>query len=253
MIIGILGVGHLAHSILRRLIASGHPPAGLLLSPRGQAARLSAEYMIPLAADNHALVESSDIVLLAVRPAHAAGAVAGLPWRERHLIVSACAGVPIAVLEKAALRARVMRIMPVTACEVGASPTTAFPDIAEARILLDPLGPVIPLKAEADFEIATVSAAIYGWAQELIRLAANWQAAEGLDPETARRLVALTFSGAGRLIAEKPEGMERLLEELVTPGGITERGLDVLRGRDVPQAWTEACAAVIDKLKATAD
>ena len=42
--------------------------------------------------------------------------------------------------------------------------------------------------------------------------------------------------------------MERMLLELVTPGGITERGLQVLSAREVPMAWEEACMAVLAKL-----
>lgn len=246
MILGVLGVGHLASSMLAGFQRSGLGPESILLSPRGKAAALCARHGFRLAADNRDLVERADIVILAVRPAQAPQVVQDLPWRSGQLVISVCAGVPLSRLGVAPARA--VRAMPFTAAEIGASPTAYFPGIEEAQALLGRLGPAIALASERDFEVATVSAAVYGWAQDLIRKTAEWSSAEGLHPAVARRLTAMTFVAAGKLIAQRAEPMDRLLEELVTPGGITERGLQVLSARGVPQAWEEACEAVLDKL-----
>lgn len=248
MAIGILGVGHLARSIIIRLLDSGMKPASLLLSARGQGRQVAAKYGIPVAASNAELVQGCPLVLLAVRPKDAVAALAGLPWSDRHVIVSACAGVTIARLQAAAPLARIARIMPLTASELGASPTTIFPDITAARPLIDPLGPVIVLCDEQEFETATVSAAIYGWAQDLIRQSAAWLEHHGVEPETARHLMARTFVAAGRMAEEAEGDMETILSQLVTPGGITELGLKILERREVPAAWAEASDAVLSRL-----
>lgn len=251
MITGILGVGHLAASMLTGFLRSGLDAGTIILSPRGKSAELAARHGFQLAEDNRDLVERSDVVILCVRPAHAPDAVQGLPWREDQMMVSVCAGVPLSRLDVAPARA--VRAMPFTASEIAASPTVYFPDFEQARAVLDRLGPAIALASEKDFEVATVSAAVYGWAQDLIRNTADWSSARGLEPVIARRLAAMTFVAAGRLIAEKDEPMARMLEELVTPGGITERGLQVLSAHGVPAAWEEACVAVLDKLTGPVD
>lgn len=250
--IGVLGVGHLAHAMLQGLIRRGFPANGLLLAPRGLSPELGPRYGIAVADDNRALVNRSDLVLLAVRPADALDAIGDLPWRRGQTIVSACAGVPISRLRIAAGPADVIRIMPLAAAEIGASPTAVFPDLPVVRPLLDPLGPVIALQSEKDFEVATVSAAIYGWAQDLIGRSAAWSQEQGLAPAVARRLASLTFVAAGRLIAEHHEPIPDLLRSLVTPGGITECGLRVLAEGKVPQTWDAACEAVLAKLTACA-
>lgn len=246
---GVVGVGHLAGAVLRGLMRARLSPDELLLSPRGLAAKLSRAYGIPLARDNADLVTRSSVVLLAVRPADAPGALHGLPWRADHVIVSACAGVPADRLSAVAAPARIVRIMPVTAAEIGASPTVVFPDDAVVRPLLEPLGPVVAVDSEEAFEIATVHAAIYGWVQDLIGRSAEWSERQGLAPEAARRLSALTFVAAGRLVAEHSEPVSELLRSLVTPGGITELGLGVLNERGAPDAWTAACDAVMARLR----
>ncbi|PKP85797.1 MAG: hypothetical protein CVT80_00560 [Alphaproteobacteria bacterium HGW-Alphaproteobacteria-2] len=248
MTLGIIGVGHLAAAILRGLVRAGQPAEGVILSPRGQGPDLAARHGFLLAADNADLVRRADIVLLAVRPADAEAALRGLPWRAEHTLASACAGVSLARLVDAAAPARVVRIMPITAAQLGASPTLVHPMRPELEPLLHAIGSVIALPDEGRFEAATVSAAIYGWVQALIRESAAWAGAEGLDPGTARALMARTFIAAGRLADETDTPLDALIDTIATPGGITEAGLIHLRDRGTPEAWQGACDVVLRKL-----
>ncbi len=251
MRIGVIGVGHLAATVLDGWRRSGLGAGSVVLSPRGKARALAEAHGYAVAADNADLVRCADVVLLAVRPGDAAAAVAGLPWRAGQVLLSACAGVPNAALAAAAPGARVCRIMPLTAAGIGASPIPCFPAPDAVMPLLERLGPVIPLTCEADFETATVSAAVYGWALSLIGTSIDWAVARGLPPEAARQLTGATFSAAGRMACEPGADLGVLLSELVTPGGITERGLQVLEAGQVAQSWQAASRAVLDRLTGT--
>lgn len=246
--IGFLGVGHLARCLIAGFLKSGLPADQLMLSPRGQAKTVAADHGIEVAPSNAALVEACDIVILAVRPANAADAVAGLPWRADQALVSACAGIPIATLADHAGAPRIVRIMPVTAASVCASPTVCYPAPTDIIDLIARLGPVIPLSAEGDFETATVSAAVYGWVQKLIQVSSDWASAQGMPSDSARQLSAGMFSAAGQIVAASEEPMKDLLAHLATPGGITELGLNHLEAEKVDQAWTGASDAVLDRL-----
>lgn len=247
--LGILGVGHLSVSLVTGLMRAGWGQDRLILSPRGQSAALSKRFGIGVADSNAALVTQSDIVLLAVRPGDAVAAVADLPWRVDQLLLSACAGVTIDALSEVAGAARIVRIMPLTAAELGASPTLVFPMLPPVAPVLAAFGPAIAVDSEEQFEAATVSAAIYGWAQALIERAAGWTGAQGVAPPAARALVAQSFVAAGRMMAEQDAPMEALLTGLVTPGGITEAGLRHLDAAGVFAAWDGACDVVLDRLR----
>ncbi len=248
MTIGILGVGHLAVSMVNGLMKAGNSES-ILLSPRGKAKELAAMHGLDVCRDNRELVERSDIVILAVRPADAVSALEGLPWRTGQLIISVCAGVALSQFPP--IPARIVRAMPLTATQINASPTVFHPDIAEARALIARLGPAIALASEDEFEVATVNAAIYGWAQDLVRQSILWGQSQGVDGLTMRQLVARTFVAAGRMIAETDEPVEAILKDLVTPGGITELGLTVLEQQQQPAAWQAACEAVLERLRST--
>jgi pyrroline-5-carboxylate reductase len=243
--IGILGVGHLAVSMVTGLVkADSREP--ILLSPRGKAKELAARHGLEICRDNQDLVDRSDIIILAVRPADAAAALEGLPWRVGQVVISVCAGVALSQFPQ--IPARIVRAMPLTATQINASPTVFHPDIAEARALIARLGPAIALGSEDEFEVATVNAAIYGWAQDLVRQSILWGEAQGADSRMMRQLVAQTFVAAGRMISESAEPVEAILKDLVTPGGITELGLTILDRREQPAAWQAACEAVLDRL-----
>ncbi len=252
MNIGILGVGHLAGYLVPGLLR--HPANRVLLSPRNaaRAHALAEAHGAAVAADNAALVEACEVVLLAVRPDQAAAAVAGLPWRAGQTLVSLCAGVPLARLA-AARPAVLARAMPITAAALGESPTCLYPDGPEsetARAALAPLGPVLPLREEAQFETATVSAGFYGWVQGLIGAMTAWQEQAGLPPETARPLVAQTVkAGAAMVLASPDKSVEALTREVCTPGGITALGLDTLERLDAFADWEAASDAVLARLR----
>jgi len=257
MKIGVLGVGHLAKAMLMGFLRANLSPRQFLLSPRGQAQQLAKEHGFELADDNEELVNNCDRVILAVQPKDAPDAVAGLPWRKGQILISVCAGIPLNELPVAP--ARVVRAMPLTAAEINASPTVCFPSQRDVVALFEHIGIVIGLENEQEFEVASVNAAIYGWVQDLIRLNVQWlvqqstnsmsDASSERNLATMRRLVSLTFAAAGRLIAEKPESMEALLDALVTPGGITELGLEKLKEQGHPAIWQDACACVLERLR----
>lgn len=247
MKLGIIGVGHLAVSILEGLMRAGHLPGDIVLSPRGHGRQMAHDHGFALATDNAQIVRDCDAILVAVRPDQAASAVRGLPWREGQIMLSACAGVALSELDVGG--ATPVRIMPITAAKLRASPTLVYPDLPAAHPLLEAIGTPVPLRSEAEFDAATVSAAMYGWAQALIRTGADWTAAQGMEPAEARQLVARTFTAAGRIIAEEDAPMADIIASLCTPGGITRAGLDHLMAEGAPEAWQGACDLVLARLR----
>ncbi|MDH3450877.1 MAG: NAD(P)-binding domain-containing protein [Gammaproteobacteria bacterium] len=249
--VGILGVGHLAVYLAPRL--AQNPRRKIVLSPRNDehARRLAGAHAnISVARDNTALVGEVDVVLLATRPAAAIEAIEGLPWHPAHTLVSLCAGVPLDALMFNAGAATLARAMPITAAAIGESPTCLYPDVAPAREVLRALGPVHVLADEAQFDVASVSAAFYGWVHSLIEEMAVWSARQGLPPATARALVSQTVrAAAGMVIAQPQRSLPELLEELCTPGGITELGLQTLQDVRAFEYWERASQAVLDEIR----
>ena len=249
--IGVLGVGHLMKHVLPGLVR-GVAASEILLSPRNgdRAAALKDRFGCAIADTNADLVDLCETVLVAVRPTQIDEAITGLPWRPDHLVVSFCAGVQIAQFTRQVNGACVVRALPVTAAEFGESPTCLFPNDPRAYALLEPCGPVLPLRSEDEFEVASVIGAYYGWVQMLIGETSGWLSEAGLNPETARQLAAaMTRAGATTVLERPQDPVVDLVEELCLPGSITGLGRTSLLADNALAPWNKAYAAVLTKLR----
>ena len=99
-----------------------------------------------------------------------------------------------------------------------------------------------------DFGPASTIACYYGWVQELIGEMTGWVADHGVDPDTARLLVAQMTRAAATTVRDRPdESIRALVDELATPRSFTLKGLEVLREADAVTPWKNAAAALFEK------
>lgn len=246
--IGVIGAGHLAGFLAEGLRWDGWDGA-LLVPDRSNAAPFAARFDAEIAESAQHILDNTDIVIVAVRPAQVERALAGLTWPTGRRLLSVMAGVKIDRLAALAPGARIVRAMPISAATVGASPTPVYPHDPMAVALLSRIGSVIPMKDEAALEIASANAAAYGWYFKLMsRLIAANQAA-GLDEGEARLIAVGTMVAAGRVALNAEIAEEDILHTLATPGGITAQGLAILDAAEAFAPWEDAFSAVSDRLK----
>jgi pyrroline-5-carboxylate reductase len=72
----------------------------------------------------------------------------------------------------------------------------------------------------------------------------------GLDPETARLLTIQTALGASRMAVESNHNPRELRERVTSPGGTTERALEVLVEGGLPRLIEEAVRAARGRAQA---
>lgn len=248
--IGILGAGHLA-SYLMEGFHKRMPDLQIMLADCefGRAERLANLWGAKAIKENQALLDGSDLVILAVRPQDALPACRALAFRKEHVVASAAAGLYLADLEPAVAPARVVRIMPLTSAALNLSPTLVFPEnpaVSEAFALL---GQVHALPSEASFTAASVIAAFYGWVYALADETVAWTMREGVPEDIARKLVLETIRSTAEMALAKPQqSIQELLDLLATPGGITEFGLGILREHHGIESWPVALNAVLERM-----
>lgn len=147
----------------------------------------------------------------------------------------------LAGVELASLAARfpdagaIVRIMPNLAAAIGKSPMALFGQGLDqagrdaVTALLDPLGTPEWLAAESEFDLVTALAGCGpGFVYRFIDALAQGAARLGLDPAQAQRLAVATVEGASALAAASPHSPAELARRVASPGGSTQKGLDVL-------------------------
>lgn len=251
MKVGIIGVGHLAGYLVDGMMRC-NPAPEIVLSPRGadNAKRLSERYGLTIAESNAAVVEHSDVVLLATRPLDLLDAVSGLPWREGQTAISVAAGVALSGLARSVAPATAVRSLPVTAAEIGESPTCLFPENTVARSLFGQLGSVHVFPDEETFDLGAMQGVVFSVFHAGIQTVAEWFENNGLDADTARSLTAAAFRATGGMVAKHPERrFDDMVSEYATDGSLTLTTLENLRAHGGLSAWPIALDAAYKRCR----
>ncbi len=251
--VGTIGAGNMAEAILRGLVEAGLEPERLIASDPLEARReqLSSQLGIRTTAENAEVVESSELVVLAVKPQQLDSALQGLPQSASPVYLSIVAGCRLARLrELLGDRARVVRSMPNTPALIGAGisaiaaePGLAAQDLDRAAAVLEAVGRVVRVP-EAQLDAVTgLSGSGPAYVYALIEALTEAGVAEGLPAEVASELSAGTVLGAARLVEASGEPPARLREKVSSPGGTTLAGLAALEERDFRGALLAAVRA----------
>jgi pyrroline-5-carboxylate reductase len=246
--IGILGVGHLAAYLVQGAQGAGHE---FVLSPRGaaKAADLAARHGCTVAASNQAVVEACDHILVCLPAAEGLAVLRGLTFRAGQELCSAMAGASLEALRAAIGPASAtLSMMPGYANAFSAGPTLLYPANPVWAAFFAACGPVHEMSDARSFETAAVFGAMSGASMFLMRHLAQWYEAEGLDPATARRLVAETLRGNAEVVLQADEPLDAICKGVTTPGGITEQLLANLGKDDALDSWHRAMTQVLHRM-----
>jgi pyrroline-5-carboxylate reductase len=191
------------------------------------------------------------MVLVCLPARTGAEVLAGLRFRPGQTVLSAMAGVGHSTLQDIVAPAKgFCTMMPGYANALGLGPCLLYPDNAPWRDFLARLGPVHVFDRADQFEVASVFGAFSGASIGFMSAIIDWFSHQGLDPKTARQLVAQTLSGNAEVLRRVEAPLPEILAGVVTPGGISELCLEVLnKGRAIEQ-WNLAMNAVLARLKA---
>jgi pyrroline-5-carboxylate reductase len=215
-------------------------------SGSGRARELAAELSGEAVGSNQELAERADLIVLAVKPAKLGVAAKELGGAKA--VVSLLGATSLQTLRQAFPEAEVVRVMPNVGVEVRKGVLCVAGDLDPGvRELLEGLGHVVDLP-DSQFDAAT---AVMGCAPAYLALAveaiADAGAADGLDPELARRLVVETAVGTAELLrAHHPADLRRAV---ASPGGSTEAGLEALDREGARGAFEAAVRASLERMR----
>lgn len=176
------------------------------------------------------------------------------------LVVSCAAGLPLERLKAAVKHEQpVARVMPNTAARFGRSTTTIVPGFDNTRLnellktVFNPIGKVIFLACEEDMHVAT---ALAGSAPAffllLLEKMTETGVQHGLDEALARELSQGGLLGAAVLAEDTGCPLSVLREQITSPGGTTEAGLNEMRAKRADQSIQDTVMAATERSKAMA-
>jgi len=259
--IAFIGGGNMAASLIGGLVSDGYDPEHILVSdPQHQKlADLAARFGVRSVADNIDAARRADVLVLAVKPQALKQVCMGLRdtvQTHKPLLISIAAGVCESfVQEWLGGSLPLVRTMPNTPAmiQAGATVLHASPGVTTdqhnlAESILRAVGLTRWVADEKELDAVTALSGS-GPAYFFLVMESMEQAGVelGLDPETARLLTIQTALGAARMAMESRDAPATLRERVTSPGGTTERALEIFNDGDLRALFRRALAGARDR------
>lgn len=246
--IGFLGAGNMAQAMIKGLVEGGIPAKNIYATNRspGKLQKLVEAFNIQTSPGNEELIDTCDIVILAVKPQDLFTALEPVTraFDEHKIVISIAAGIRMEKLEKHLNNARLARVMPNTPSLIGRGVIGYLlndddDNALDATVedLFTPLGKVIKVADEDQFEALTVSCSSgTGFVFEMMMYWQDWIEEHGFSIEEARLMTIETFVGASLLAAQAREDVEDLQARVTSKKGVTAAGLQSMRELEIERA-----------------
>ncbi len=243
--IAIIGAGNMAEAIVSGLLKKGVVSPGHIVATDVDSQRLAhfqTTFGVQVGQDNQQAAQSSDIVLLSIKPQAINDVLCGLHLfpRTDQLIITVAAGISIStIIEGLYPRVRVVRAMPNTASMVleGATALAGGPGVMEeqmrmAQAVFEAVGHVVVVDESHLDAVTGLSGGGVAYVYAFIEALADGGVKMGLSRSHAQLLAAQTVLGAAKMVRDTKEHPGVLKDRVASPGGTTMAGLHQLeKGR----------------------
>lgn len=236
---GFIGAGKLAGSVIRGLMrAKFCAPGEIIASEPNEQTRsaLKQDLDVNVTMENTEVAKKAKVIFIGLKP----GLV--LPvLRELHvdlvnkLVISLAAGVRLKNME-AVSDARFMRALTNTpsaicraATAIARGTRTTNEDVAHAQRVFSAIGIIIEVEEDQIDAVTALAGSGPAFIYTVIEALAEGGKKLGLAPHVALTLATQTVLGAAQLALESRKSPGELIEMVVSPGGTTAAGLDMMK------------------------
>ncbi|HJT60521.1 MAG TPA: pyrroline-5-carboxylate reductase [Burkholderiales bacterium] len=253
MRIAFLGGGNMAAALIGGLLAKGIDTRSISVVEVSPAARerLGARFPVHIATAPDAAMQSSEVIVLAVKPQDAKSALASITVQQQ-LVISIAAGLTLKTLSRwLGGHRKLVRCMPNTPALIGAGIAAlyALPEVSDgekkkAETILRAAGEAVWVAEERLLDPVTAVSgngpAYVFWMMEQLAAAGEKL---GLQKEVAHKLALHTILGAAKLAASSSESPATLRKNVTSKGGTTEAALKVFDDEKLAERLLRAIEA----------
>lgn len=252
-----IGAGSMSEAILKGILDKEVcSPHNLWVTNHHSKARLESlqnQYGVQTTYDVQALLQSADMVILAVKPKNAEEVLQQLsPYLGRQtFIVSVMAGIALETISTN-LKSdyAVARVMPNTSASVGKSATAiTFNSFVSqdqqqlAQTIFTAIGRTFIVEENQLDAITALSGSGPAYFYYIVEAMEKTAEQMGIEKSMARQLVIQTMAGAVHMLQDTGKEATELRENVTSPGGTTEAGLHILQKHKVAQSFTDCILA----------
>jgi len=257
-VVAVLGAGKIGEALLAGLLASGRTADELVFTERHpeRAAELTARLGVA-GVDVAAAAARAEVLVVAVKPQDIAPVLAELApvLRPGTLVVTLCAGLPIALFEGALPEGTpVVRVMPNTPMLVGEAMSAMSPgshataeQLATVEKMLAAVGRVVQVPEAQQDAVTALSGSGPAYFFFLVEAMIDAGILLGLPRTVVSELIVQSAYGAASMLRESADHPVLLREAVTSPAGTTIAAIRELERHGVRAALIDAIEAARDR------
>jgi pyrroline-5-carboxylate reductase len=257
-VVAVLGAGKIGEALLAGLLASGRTTDELVFTERHpeRAAELTARLGVA-GLDVADAAARAEVLVVAVKPQDIAPVLAELApvLRPGTLVVTLCAGLPIALFEGALPEGTpVVRVMPNTPMLVGEAMSAMSPgthataeQLATVEKMLAAVGRVVQVPEAQQDAVTALSGSGPAYFFFLVEAMIDAGILLGLPRTVVSELIVQSAYGAASMLRESADHPVLLREAVTSPAGTTIAAIRELERHGVRAALIDAIEAARDR------
>ena len=258
-----LGAGSMAEAIIGGLISQNIVSARSItvanLQDQDRLAYINETYQVNTESNRLEAVQSADIIILAMKPKNLQDAISYIKEdvTENQLIVSVIAGIPTTLIEAELITNNpVIRTMPNTSAKVGESASAICrgkfatdAHLLTVETLFKAIGSVSLVEEEQMDAVTGVAGSGPAYFYYMVEAMEKAACDAGLSKEQAHDLVTQTIVGVGKRLQNTNKTPRALYQEVMSPGGTTEAGIQKLAEHHFQDAIQDAVGNAVNRSK----
>ncbi|HNX14661.1 MAG TPA: pyrroline-5-carboxylate reductase [Oscillospiraceae bacterium] len=264
MIVGFIGVGNLASSVISGMRKSDSFKKTMLFlfdNYPEKAKAFQNEYTIVCSSEAE-VIANSDCIFIAIKPADfetTLKTIRDTAELTGKFFVSTAAAVTTEYISSRLGGAPVVRTMPnlPIANGFGATAVCGGQGIDDKQIqfvcdIFGASGICVILPEEQMNKVIAVNGSSPAYVYIFVKAMADWAVLNGFDEKVARQLVAQSFKGSAEMILKSDTSLDDLVKAVCSPGGTTTEAVKVFNESDfgdVISKAMDACTAKAELLK----
>ena len=260
-----IGAGNMSSAMIGGLCKQSPAPFVLGLSSRTKEKCLPfTELGVTVFDDNPAALAWADMIVLGIKPQQYEDVLTqfkNVGFDGRKVFVSIAAGITTdAVCSMLGREVPVVRAMPNTPMLLGLGSTALSrnslvtdEEYALARLIFSASGMVMDLPEDKMNAVIAATGSSPAYLYLIIKAICDEARAQGVDTPTLLEGICQMTAGAAQMVRDSGDDPETLIRKVCSPGGTTERAMQVLYDEDLPGILARAmraCTARAEELGA---
>ena len=230
MILGFLGTGRIASSVIEGIFKSKLRIKKIYISPRNKtiAKKLNKRFKkITISTNNQQLIDKSKWVFLAVTPKVGNKILKKLNFKKNQKIVSFISTINLAQLKKAiGKKVKIVRAIPLPPISIRKGPVPICPPDKQVKSFFNQLGTTVEIKNEKSSINFWTASGMMAPFYELLRVMTDWLVKRGIKRDNAQKYITSLFLALSEdAVINSKKDLKYLVKESQTPKGLNEQGV----------------------------